>query len=315
MWYSYNTFARYGWIQTWSGDEHFPRVAETSCWVLYLLPARQAGVMQMVFSCQCRSSCALTSWHGPKSICRAACIQWERNAYFLLFTKWCAKYIYQEISLPAPQHFTGCSFKKLVVYCNPDMWPSTKRSSTMTLLCHVSLAFGKLVLIATAVGPRASNQDSWKAEKPPPSSSLLLAGTCWILQLQNVLRPLTFLQQNSWPIWKDERDLCQAQNWESVTSWRNRSTNSRKFKISELWQCPLVPWTYFSRINCSHYWKLCFSFGLGYIISMLHYTAIGCIYLHETSVSISYAAAFFAWKKREASTLRQLLSTLQQQSE
>lgn len=151
------------------------------------------------------------------------------------------------------------------------MWPSTKDSSTMTLLLHiVSPAFGKLVLQQLLLGP---GQITKIYEK---QKNLLHLPPCYWLEHVGFFRKSakssqilkSFLQQNSWPIWREERDLCQAQNWENITSWRNRSTNSRKFKTSELRRCPLHP--YFLRISCSHYSKLCFSFGLGYIKSLFY---------------------------------------------
>lgn len=170
-----------------------------------LLPARQAGVTQMVFSCQCRSSWALTSWHGPKSICRAACIRWERNAYFLLFRKWHAKYRYQEIPFPTLQHFLCCSFKQLMMYGNPDIWPPTKPRSTMTLLLFdASPAFGKLVLQPLLLDPRQGakvHEEQKETHCVPPHY--------WNVSDSSAAKPSQslnfFLQEASGPTWELNR--------------------------------------------------------------------------------------------------------------
>lgn len=206
MWYTYVTFARHGWIQTWSGDEHFSQ----SSWdqllspVSSFLPARQTGVTQMVFSCQCRSIWALTSWHGPKSICRAAWIRWERNAYFLLFRKWHGKYRYQEIKFPTVQHFMCYFFKQLMMYCNPDIWTSVKHSLTMTLLLFdASSAFAKLFLQQLLLEPGQVARAYVRSMKSRKKSAMFLlpAGVFFILQLQSLLSPKIFLQDTSGPTW------------------------------------------------------------------------------------------------------------------
>lgn len=58
---------------------------------------------------------------------------------------------------------------------------------------------------------------------------------------------------STWELNRGERGLCQTYSWGNVISWRNSSIYSIMFKDLKWLQCPLIPWTCFSRIRHSHH--------------------------------------------------------------
>lgn len=58
---------------------------------------------------------------------------------------------------------------------------------------------------------------------------------------------------STWELNRGEKGLCQTYSWGNVISWRNSSVYSIMFKDLKWLQCPLIPWTCFSRIRHSHH--------------------------------------------------------------